>query len=54
MPLHSDRRMTRRWAKSGPPRRCRNRKPAGVVASLAQATSLRWTPRSYPAGFLLR
>lgn len=44
MPLHSDRRMTLRWAKIGPPLRGRNRKPAGVVASIAQATSLRCTP----------
>lgn len=44
MPMHSDRRMTQRWAKSGPPQRGRIRKPAGVVALLAQATSLRCAP----------
>jgi hypothetical protein len=44
MPLHSDRRMTLRWAKSGPPLRGRNRKPAGFVAAFAQATSLRFAP----------
>jgi hypothetical protein len=31
MPKHSDRRLTRRWAKSGPPLRGRVRKPAGLV-----------------------
>lgn len=44
MPMHSDRRMTLRWAKIGPPLRGLNRKTAGVVAPLAQATSLRCTP----------
>lgn len=39
MPMHSERRMTLRWAKIGPPLRGRIRKPAGVVATLAQATT---------------
>ncbi len=33
---HSDRRSTRRWAKSGPPLRGRVRKPAGCVAALVR------------------
>jgi hypothetical protein len=43
MPMHSDRRTTRRWAKIGPPLRGRVGKAAGVVPPLAQATSLRVT-----------
>ena len=42
--LHSERRMTPRWAKIGPPLRSHNRIAAGVVTTLAQATSLRHTP----------
>ena len=36
MPMHSDRRETRKWAKSGPPRRGCRWKPHGCVVSLAR------------------
>ncbi len=36
---HGDRRSTWLWAKIGPPRWVRDKKPAGFVAALAGATS---------------
>ena len=42
---HSDRRATRRWAKSGPPLRGCPERPRGSVAKLARATSPRCAPR---------
>ncbi len=45
MPEHSDRRVTKRWAKSGPPRSGCPERPRGSVATLARATSPRCAPR---------
>ena len=39
MPSHSDRRLTLRWAKSGPPRAVVSGSPSGSVALLVRATS---------------
>ena len=36
MPMHSERRATRRWVKIGPPLQGRARKPDGFVATLAR------------------
>lgn len=39
MPTHSDRRLTLRWAKSGPPPAVASESPSDSVALLVRATS---------------
>lgn len=39
MPSHSDRRLTLRWAKSGPPLAVASGSPSDIVALLGRATS---------------